>query len=31
MFNKNKFAQLMKNIKETYGSQEEFSQKANIR
>lgn len=30
MFDKNKFAQIIKNIKETYHSQEEFSKKSNI-
>ncbi len=30
MFDRNKFAQIIKNIKETYNSQEEFSQKSNI-
>lgn len=30
MFDKNKFAQIIKNIKETYNSQEEFSKKSGI-
>ncbi len=30
LFDKEKFAQIIKNIKETYNSQEEFSQKSNI-
>lgn len=30
MFDKNKFAQIIKNIKETYSSQEEFSKKSGI-
>ena len=30
MFNKNKFAQIIKDIKETYNSQEEFSKKSGI-
>lgn len=30
MFNKSKFAQIIKNIKETYNSQEDFSQKSDI-